>query len=91
LQEQSLKSFTFYGLGQTGSLGMNKAFSELYGICLTGRLAWWVRFFFFLYFMPSRANAWKTFKYLWSGQRLLLPEQHSIKASQRNAVLAHEL
>jgi NADH:ubiquinone reductase (H+-translocating) len=75
LQQRSLKKFTFYGLGQTGSLGMNKAFSELYGICLTGRFAWWVRFFFFLYFMPSRANAWQTFKYLWRGKRQLLPEK----------------
>jgi NADH:ubiquinone reductase (H+-translocating) len=73
LQNRVLKPFTFYGLGQTGSIGMNKAFSELYGICLTGRLAWWARFGFFLYFMPSRAKAWQTFKYLWRGERQLLP------------------
>ncbi|MEN9610474.1 MAG: hypothetical protein RLZZ628_1288 [Bacteroidota bacterium] len=75
LQNRTLKSFTFYGLGQTGSIGMNKAFSELYGICLTGRLAWWARLGFFLYFMPSRANAWRIFKYLCRGERILFPAQ----------------
>ncbi|MDQ5928682.1 MAG: hypothetical protein QG594_457 [Bacteroidota bacterium] len=86
LQQQSLKKFTFYGLGQTASLGMNKAFSELYGICLTGRFAWWVRFFFFLYFMPSRANAWQTFKYLWRGKRQLFPEKKQNSVIKINAL-----
>lgn len=57
-----LLKFTFYGLGQAASLGTNKAFTELYGLQIKGLLAWWIRFGFFLYFMPKRTFAWATFK-----------------------------
>lgn len=62
LKNKPLRRFTFYGLGQTASLGMNKAFSELYGIQIKGALAWWIRFGFFLYFMPKRSYSMAAFK-----------------------------
>jgi NADH:ubiquinone reductase (H+-translocating) len=84
LQHKPLKPFTFYGLGQTGSIGMNKAFSELHGIRLTGAIAWWARLGFFLYFMPSRAHAWQVFKYLCFGKRQLFPANQHTKMVQLN-------
>jgi len=51
---QSLKAFTYRGLGQCASLGIGKGMGELYGLPFTGWLAWIIRWFFFQYFMPSR-------------------------------------
>lgn len=51
---QPLRPFTYRGLGQAASLGIGKGASELYGLQFTGWIGWWMRFFFFLYFMPSR-------------------------------------
>jgi NADH:ubiquinone reductase (H+-translocating) len=62
IQKKPLKTFTFWGLGQAASLGQNKAFTELYGLEIKGVLAWWIRFGFFLYFMPKRSSAWATIK-----------------------------
>lgn len=50
-----LKSFNYGGLGQCASLGIGKGIGELHGIVFTGWLAWIMRWFFFNYFMPSRA------------------------------------
>jgi NADH dehydrogenase len=54
IQGQSLRPFTYPGLGQAASLGIGKGAVELYGIQFTGWLGWILRLFFFLGFMPSR-------------------------------------
>jgi NADH dehydrogenase len=51
---QSLKPFTYKGLGQCASLGIGKGIGELYGIQFTGWLAWIMRWFFFQHFMPLK-------------------------------------
>jgi NADH dehydrogenase len=53
VQKKRLKKFTYPGLGQTACVGMGKGLLELYGIEMTGWLAWFNRLFFFLYFMPT--------------------------------------
>ncbi|WP_159038592.1 NAD(P)/FAD-dependent oxidoreductase [Brumimicrobium mesophilum] len=55
-------SFKYPGLGQTAAFYKNKAILEIYSIPITGRLAFMVRIGFFLYFMPSRKNAFKALK-----------------------------
>jgi hypothetical protein len=57
-------------MGQTASLSKNKAIMELYGICITGRLAWWIRLGFFLYYMPHRSQAVKAIKAFMQMRRL---------------------
>jgi NADH dehydrogenase len=56
-----LKRFTYRGLGQAASLGVGKGVSELYGRQFTGWIGWILRFFFFLYFQPSRRQAVRVF------------------------------
>jgi NADH:ubiquinone reductase (H+-translocating) len=51
---QSLKPFSYRGLGQCASLGVGKGIGELYGIQFTGWIAWIMRWIFFQYFMPSK-------------------------------------
>lgn len=55
LRGRPLKPFTYRGLGQCASLGIGKGIGEMYGLQFTGWLAWIMRWFFFQYFMPSRA------------------------------------
>ncbi|HEY8206546.1 MAG TPA: FAD-dependent oxidoreductase [Myxococcaceae bacterium] len=54
---RSMKPFTYPGLGQVASLGIGKGASELYGMQLTGWLAWISRFSFFMWFMPDAMNS----------------------------------
>lgn len=56
---QSLKPFTYPGLGQCASLGIGKGMGELYGIQFTGWIAWIMRWFFFQHFMPSKKVMWR--------------------------------
>ncbi len=56
---QSLKPFSYGGLGQCASLGIGKGIGELYGIQFTGWLAWIMRWFFFQHFMPSKKTMWR--------------------------------
>ncbi len=56
---QTLKPFTYKGLGQCASLGIGKGIGELYGIQFTGWLAWITRWFFFQHFMPSKKVMWR--------------------------------
>ena len=51
---EMFKPFNYKGLGQSASLGLNKGITELYGMQFTGVMAWWMRWFFFNYFMPSK-------------------------------------
>ncbi len=57
IQGRTPKPFTFPGLGQGASLGVGRGATELYGVQLTGWPAWLARWFFFHWFMPSRAVA----------------------------------
>jgi NADH dehydrogenase FAD-containing subunit len=57
IQGKQLRKFSYRGLGQAASLGVGKAASELYGIPFTGWIGWLLRFFFFIYFLPSRRQA----------------------------------
>jgi len=59
---QSLKPFTYRGLGQCASLGIGKGIGELYGMQFTGWLAWIMRWVFFQHFMPSKKTMWKEIK-----------------------------
>ena len=58
---KKLKPFTYRGLGQAASMGVGKGASELYTVQLTGWIGWFARFFFFLYFQPSRRQAVRIF------------------------------
>ena len=58
---KKLKPFTYRGLGQAASMGVGKGASELYTVQLTGWIGWFARFFFFLYFQPSRRQAVRVF------------------------------
>jgi NADH dehydrogenase len=49
-----LRRFRFLGLGQAASLGVGRGAAELFGIQLTGWVAWVARWGFFHFFMPSR-------------------------------------
>ena len=49
-----LRRFRFLGLGQAASLGVGRGAAELFGIQLTGWVAWLARWGFFHFFMPSR-------------------------------------
>lgn len=51
------RAFTYRGLGQAASFGTGRSIAELYGLPLTGSLAWTMRLGFFLRFMPLRRNA----------------------------------
>ena len=59
---QSLKPFTYRGLGQCASLGIGKGIGELYGMQFTGWLAWIMRWVFFQHFMPSKKTMWREIK-----------------------------
>jgi NADH dehydrogenase len=54
IKGRPLRPFSYKGLGQSASLGVGKGLTELYGFQFTGWLAWLMRWFFFMYFMPSR-------------------------------------
>jgi NADH:ubiquinone reductase (H+-translocating) len=49
-----IRPFNYKGLGQCASLGIGKGIGELYGVPVTGILAWITRWFFFQHFMPSK-------------------------------------
>ncbi|WP_456843860.1 NAD(P)/FAD-dependent oxidoreductase [Cellulomonas sp. P5_C6] len=51
------RRFRYLGLGQAASFGVGRGVADLYGIPLTGWVAWLMRVGFFLRFMPSRARA----------------------------------
>lgn len=51
------RPFGYRGLGQAASFGMGRSIGEVYGIPLTGALAWVTRLAFFLRFMPQRRRA----------------------------------
>lgn len=58
---QPLRPFAYPGLGQAASLGVGKGAVELYTLQFTGWVGWLLRFFFFLSFMPSRAQMVRVF------------------------------
>jgi NADH dehydrogenase len=77
LANKKLKPFDFYGLGQAACLGIGKGTNELYGIQMTGWVAWVVRIGFFMYFLPSRKSIPKVAKALYnsfSGQEKIATE-----------------
>ncbi|MDF2235334.1 FAD-dependent oxidoreductase [Albimonas sp. CAU 1670] len=57
IEGRPLRVFSYRGLGQAASLGIGKGMGELYGVPLKGWIGWTARFFFFLYFQPSRRQA----------------------------------
>jgi NADH dehydrogenase len=56
--------FRYLGLGQAAAFGVGHGVAELYGVPLTGRVAWVSRLAFFVRFMPSPANAVETLAFL---------------------------
>lgn len=52
--------FRFPGLGQGASYGIGRGAAELYGVALTGWVAWLARWVFFHAYMPSRKVALAT-------------------------------
>jgi NADH dehydrogenase len=90
----NLREFAFPGLGHVASFGIGKGFGELFGMELTGWLPWIVRIFFFLYFMPSRARAfrvacdWLLLPFDgWRGTRLSDSKE---ERSRRPSIVSHE-
>ncbi|MEV4350939.1 SDR family oxidoreductase [Actinoplanes sp. NPDC049596] len=59
--------FTYPGLGRAGSLGRGQGFMHLYGVPVTGRLAWLLRAVLFAWFMPSRRQGWRALRALLTG------------------------
>lgn len=59
--------FRFPGLGQGASFGVGRGAAELYGVQLTGWVAWIARWGFFHWFMPSRAVALATAREWFAG------------------------
>ncbi|GEL98489.1 NAD(P)/FAD-dependent oxidoreductase [Cellulomonas terrae] len=57
LRGRTGKPFRYLGLGQAASFGVGRGVADLYGVPLTGWVAWLMRVGFFLRFMPSRARA----------------------------------
>lgn len=82
IQGKRLKPFTYRGLGQAASLGIGKGIGELYGFQLIGLVAWVMRWFFFLYYMPSRRLMINTigdwFHLLFSGWRKGALQTHEV-------------
>ena len=64
--------FRYLGLGQAAAFGVGRGVAELYGLPLTGWVAWVTRLAFFIRFMPSQANAVETLAFLVS-RRSALP------------------
>jgi len=56
--------FRYLGLGQAAAFGVGRGVAELYGLPLTGWVAWVTRLAFFIRFMPSRANAVESLAFL---------------------------
>lgn len=69
LRGEKPRPFAFPGLGQGASLGVGRGAAELYGVQLTGWPAWLARWFFFHWFMPSRAIAARTALEWFAGAR----------------------
>ncbi len=59
---RGLRRFRYLGLGQAASLGVGRGAAELYGVQLTGWVAWMARWGFFHFFMPSRRTAMRTIR-----------------------------
>lgn len=57
VNDRAPRPFGYRGLGQAASFGMGRSIGEVYGIPLTGALAWLTRLAFFLRFMPQRRRA----------------------------------
>jgi NADH dehydrogenase len=66
------RPFRYLGLGQAAAFGVGRGVAELYGLPLTGWVAWVTRLAFFIRFMPSQANAVETMAFLVS-RRSALP------------------
>ena len=60
--------FRYLGMGQAAAFGVGRGVAELYGLPLTGWVAWVTRLAFFVRFMPSRANAVETLAFLLSAR-----------------------
>jgi NADH dehydrogenase len=54
MKGNSVKPFTFRGMGQAAGLAGQRGITELYRMQFTGRLAWLIRILFFAWYMPSR-------------------------------------
>jgi NADH dehydrogenase len=57
LRGRPTRPFAYRGLGQAASFGLGRSVGDLYGVELTGAVAWTMRMAFFLRFMPSRRRA----------------------------------
>jgi NADH dehydrogenase len=57
LRGRTGRPFRYLGLGQAASFGVGRGVADLYGVPLTGWVAWLMRVGFFLRFMPSRSRA----------------------------------
>lgn len=57
LTGRSGRRFRYLGLGQAASFGVGRGVADLYGLPLTGWVAWLMRVGFFVRFMPSRSRA----------------------------------
>lgn len=57
LDGRPTRPFAYRGLGQAASYGLGRSIADLYGVELTGGVAWTLRMAFFLRFMPSRRRA----------------------------------
>lgn len=81
------RPFRFPGLGQGASFGVGRGAAELYGVQLTGWLAWVARWGFFHWFMPSRPVALATAREWFAGP---LPPANPTRDFEREYVEARQ-
>jgi NADH dehydrogenase len=61
IQNEPLKPFTFKAVATSACMGMGRAIAEYRGQQFTGWVAWFLRFFGYLYYVPSRRQALRMF------------------------------
>ncbi|NKY39320.1 hypothetical protein, partial [Cellulomonas septica] len=57
LQSRPGRPFRYLGLGQGAAFGVGHGVADIWGLSITGPLAWILRLVFFLRFLPSRRRA----------------------------------
>jgi len=76
--------FRFPGLGQGASFGVGRGAAELYGVQLTGWVAWIARWGFFHWFMPSRRVALATAREWFAGPVAVTGRPRTIARTPRS-------
>ncbi len=85
LRGRRAQPFRFPGLGQGASFGVGRGAAELYGVQLTGWVAWIARWGFFHWFMPSRRVALATAREWFTGPVAVATRHRAVAGVGRSA------